>query len=163
MNAESDLTNRYESLLTLTSAQFVALEAIDRGSTHAEAARLADVDRTTVSRWANHHPAFRAELNQRRLDRARKGQERVDEITASALEAIKAAVESGDQAAALQWVKVAGLPTVAEDLNRPLTGEALIERHRVSMRTPREVEMDRVLGLATKHDAEEDLLRRLGE
>ena len=43
-------TDRYKSLLTLNAKQLEALEVLDRGGTHVEAAEAAQVDRTTVSR-----------------------------------------------------------------------------------------------------------------
>ncbi len=161
MNPDPNFTDCHDSLLTLTSAQSQALEAIDGGASHAEAARLAGVDRTTVSRWANHHPAFRAELNQRRIDRARRHQESLDGITTAALEVIKSAIEEGDQAIALQWVKVVGVSSAVEGSQEAGLPETLIENHRLRMRTHRDTDLEIALGYASRADAEEDLLSRM--
>jgi hypothetical protein len=51
------------ALVSLTPAQAIAADALATGSTHEAAAELAGVTRETVTRWANHHPAFRAALD----------------------------------------------------------------------------------------------------
>ena len=54
MPAERGLkTDRYKLLHELTPSQTKALEALDAGSTHSEAAAVAGVDRTTVSPMGN--------------------------------------------------------------------------------------------------------------
>jgi hypothetical protein len=102
-------------LLELSSAQALAVEVLDAGGTHKEAAEVADVDRTTVWRWVNRHPAFVAELNQRRIDRAAASQRRLEAIDDDALAALEEAVR-GDPGLALQWFKVRGFAQFSVNL-----------------------------------------------
>ena len=66
-------SHRYKVLHELSPIQATALGLLDTGVSHAEAALAAGVDRTTVSRWATRHPAFIAELNRRKEERAEEG------------------------------------------------------------------------------------------
>jgi hypothetical protein len=125
-------TNRYKSLHALSPSQSLALDALDAGRTHGEAAEVAGVDRTTVSRWTRHHPAFVAELNRRKVERADRNQRRIDEVTVLAIEAVAAAVAGGDIATAIQWLKIREPTTVSEQSGAPTSPEAVIERRRAS-------------------------------
>jgi hypothetical protein len=53
----------------VSDRQSIAIDALVAGSTHLEAAKLAGVQRTTVTAWCNHNFPFIAERNQRREDR----------------------------------------------------------------------------------------------
>jgi hypothetical protein len=99
-------TDRYQSLLRLTASQVSAVEALDAGSTHADAAQTAGVNRVTVTRWVHHHPAFQAELNRRRLERLERLAARADSVTVTALDVIAQAIDTGDVASALAWIRM---------------------------------------------------------
>lgn len=99
-------TDRYQSLLELNQAQVTAIEVLDAGGTHQEAADNAGVNRVTVTRWGRHHPAFIAELNRRKVERAENLAIRTDLLTASALEVVQRAVQEGDLSAALAWIRL---------------------------------------------------------
>jgi hypothetical protein len=101
--------DRYKLLLRLNPSQALAVEVLDRGGTHAEAAEAAGVDRTTVARWARHHPAFIAEINRRRLDRARSNERALADIDSKALAVLAEALDSGDPDLAFRWFKLRGL------------------------------------------------------
>jgi len=62
----ADLDALRAALVELKPAQAIAAEALATGSTHAEAAEFAGVNRETVTRWANNHPAFREALDRYR-------------------------------------------------------------------------------------------------
>jgi hypothetical protein len=101
-------TDRYRSLLELTPQQALAVDALTAGATHADAAQVAGVDRTTVSRWATRHPAFIAEVNRRRLERAEATRSRVEILTMRSIELVAAAINDGDAALAMQWLRIHG-------------------------------------------------------
>ncbi len=71
--ARGDATERYDLLLQLDPKQAKALEVLAAGGSHEAAAEAAGVHRVTVTRWANHHPEFVAEMNRRRLDAVETG------------------------------------------------------------------------------------------
>jgi hypothetical protein len=104
----TDIADCYELLLQLSPSQSLAVEVLDRGGTHSEAAEAAGVDRTTVARWATRHPAFVAELGRRRLDRARSNARRLAEIDLQAIGEISAEIERGNADLALKWCKLRG-------------------------------------------------------
>ena len=55
---------------------------------------------------ARHHPAFVAELNRRKVERAENLATRTDLLTTSALEIVQRAVQEGDLSAALAWMRL---------------------------------------------------------
>lgn len=93
----------------LTPVQLDALEALLAGATDAAAAEAAGVVRTTVSRWKNHDPEFKAAYNAARLKRAERIQNRlwsrIDELADTVLEA---ALDDGDARMAMQLLKRLG-------------------------------------------------------
>lgn len=97
------------ALLTLTPAQQTAAETLATGGTHAEAAEAAAVARETVTRWAGHHPAFRAALALYRSTLATEQADRARRIRAKALDAVEAGLKSGsiDPLAVLRTVQAA--------------------------------------------------------
>jgi len=158
-------TNRYKSLHVLTPSQTLALDALDRGETHVEAADAAGVDRTTVSRWATKHPAFVAELNRRKTERAERNARRIEELTLVAIENVGAALADGDLGTSMQWLKTFGVGSITEQPLGPTTVAAFIEARRSRFPTASE----RVFQLlsesegATTEAAEEAILADLGE
>lgn len=103
-------TDRYSSLRELSPAQARALDVLDAGGTHSEAAEAASVHRVTVSKWTTRHPAFVAELTRRRLARFELVADRAEAVTLDALDLVAQAIANGDTSAALSWLKLAGLP-----------------------------------------------------
>jgi|GEM_PF-1804567 len=120
-------TDRYRLLLELNPSQALAVEVIDRGGSHAEAAEAAGVDRTTVSRWVSRHPAVIAELNRRRLDRARSNARVLAETDRKALACIADALESGDPNLALQWFKIRDLANLTGCVVGPTDATVVIQ------------------------------------
>lgn len=111
-------TRDYSVLQVLSAAQVEALEVLEAGGSHAEAAAAAGVHRVTVSKWATRHPEFIAETNRRRADRADRLSVRVDSVTLSALDVVAQACAEGDRAAALAWLRLVGLAGVVEGERR---------------------------------------------
>jgi hypothetical protein len=101
-------TNRNKLLHELSPRQIIALNVLDNSGTHLEAANAAGVNRTTVSRWVRHHPAFVAEMNTRKEDRLLESQRQALELNALALGNIRVALEAGDAEMSLRWMKTCG-------------------------------------------------------
>jgi transposase-like protein len=97
-------TDDYKSLLELTAKQSIAIEVLDRGGSHQEAADAAGVHRVTVSKWVSDHPAVKAEMHRRVVARAREMTTKSGEISAKALSLIREAIEDGDRQAAFKWL-----------------------------------------------------------
>ena len=86
-----------------------------------------------MSRWATRHPAFLAELNRRKTDRALAAARRIDELTLRAIEAVEKAVEGGDPGVALQWLRLRGLTDVTTRPEGPTSAAGAIEARRRSL------------------------------
>jgi hypothetical protein len=158
-------TDRYKSLHELTPSQTLALDVLDRGGTHAEAADVAGVDRTTVSRWATQHPAFVAELNRRKTERAERNARRIEELTLVAIENVGVALANGDLGTSMQWLKTFGVGSITDQPLGPTTVAAFIEARRNRLPTASErvfQVLDENAG-ATIEAAEEAILADLGE
>ena len=93
----------------VTDRQSIAIDALVSGSTHLKAAKLAGVQRTTVTAWCNHNFPFIAERNQRREDRVEAAGERLQETLCAALEHLGERVREGDTGAAMAIVKAVGV------------------------------------------------------
>lgn len=133
MQQPPNATGRDRLLHELTPSQTLALEALDAGSTHAEAAAAAGVDRTTVSRWATRHPGFVAEINRRKSERAHEHRREVEGTTARALTVVKDRIDSGDAEFALRWLKLIGMGTLINPSIGPTEPDSVIEGHRRAM------------------------------
>ncbi len=125
-------TDRYQSLLDLSGSQLTALEIIETGGTHTEAANAAGVHRVTVTKWCHHHPAFIAERNRRQIERAERVAAMADEATVRAIEVVTAAIDSGDTSTAMQWLRLAGswhccADQRGSDRTRPVTAQNVID------------------------------------
>jgi hypothetical protein len=125
-------TNRYKSLLQLTESQISALEIIESGGTHEDAASAAGVHRVTVTKWCHHHPAFIAERNRRQIERAEQVSVLTDTLTIRAIEVVTAAIETGDESIAMQWLRLIGSQTGSpserrNDKSRPVTARKVID------------------------------------
>src|SRR5580700_2445664 len=125
-------TADYKELHTLNQRQHLALAALAGGSTHQVAAEAAGVHRVTVTAWANHHPAFIAELNRSRADAAAQALGQVKRLTSAALDAVEEAVRSGDVQAALKWLALAPLPSAADHYVGPTVSVDVVEGVRQS-------------------------------
>lgn len=80
-----------------------------------------------VGRWANHHPGFLAEFNQRRLDRRRVVAEEVRAIDRLALANVRTAIEAGDTAASFVWLRHISPRVSTEEPIGPTTPEEVSE------------------------------------
>ena len=63
----------------VTDRQSIAIDALVAGSTHLEAAKLAGVQRSTVTGWCNKNITFIAEWNRRRRHRLASAGERLQD------------------------------------------------------------------------------------
>jgi hypothetical protein len=133
----------------LTPAQVLALDVLDAGGTHSEAAQVAGVHRVTVSKWTTRHPGFVAELTRRRLARFELVADRAEAVTLSALDLVAKAIDNGDTSAALSWLKLAGLPSSLADhrakvASAPLSAGEMLDREadKLSMAAPLAVMTD---------------------
>ena len=126
-------TTDYPELHALTVTQARAVDALLAGCSHARAAEEAGVHRITVTRWANHHPAFIAALNIGKVDHANEMRARVAHLTRLALDAMETALASGDARLAVQWLRIHE-PVVSAD-DAPTTPEGVVEGVRATMPT----------------------------
>ncbi len=116
-----------EKLRDLTPAQLIAIDALVAGAAKTDAAEVAGVNRVTVSKWANHHPGFQAELNRRRAELVEQRADQIRNIDALALEHIQRRVEGGDSAAVDTWIKARGLAKVDTTQIGATDTEAIID------------------------------------
>ena len=93
----------------VTDRQPIAIDALVAGSTHLEAAKLAGVQRTTVTAWCNKNITFIAEWNRRRKQRLAAAGERLHEVTVAALDAVMESINNGDTVIALAFIRIVGV------------------------------------------------------
>ena len=95
----------------LSIEQQNAIDLLTTGQTDQAVAEAVGVTRQTVCGWRNHHPAFAAALNARRLDVWGGACDRLRALLPQALDALERAVtgESPDWKAAAEVVKLTGL------------------------------------------------------
>ena len=132
MKHDDVVTKCYELLRTLTPAQCIAIDHLDAGATHQAAADAAGVHRVTVTRWARHHPAFQAELNRRRQERAERIADRMSDVALAALDVIADSVSGGDVVTALACIRLFRIDAhLADQLDRAkrahVTAEAILD------------------------------------
>jgi hypothetical protein len=152
-------TKRDESLHDLTAAQLAAIQVLMAGGTHEEAARAAGVHRVTVTRWANHHPAFITALNRAQADLVHGMRSKVFELTEGALDVVGTAIEAGDVETALRWLRLMP-PALEESTSDPTEPAEVVERVRKRMPTA----LDKLLVTGdepTTEDAERLITERL--
>ena len=89
--------------------QSIAIDALVAGSTHLEAAKLAGVQRSTVTGWCNKNIVFIAEWNRRRRQRLTAAGERLHEVTVAALDAVMESINNGDTVTALAFIRIVGV------------------------------------------------------
>ena len=128
----------------VSDRQSIAIAALVSGSTHLEAAKIAGVQRSTVTGWSNKNITFITEWNRRRRQRLTAAGERLHEVTGAALDAVMESINGGDTAAALALIRIVGVehllsaaqpgPTtpmgmhqdLAADLRSDLVGEMFV-------------------------------------
>jgi hypothetical protein len=157
-------TKRYKSLRQLTTQQGVAIEALMEGATHAEAADRAGVHRVTVSKWARGHPAFKAELARRRLERHQQHADRLRDLDAAALESVDARIRENDAEFALKWLKLRGLeqpaPTGLTDADEIIEREVALRRQSAQFDVERDLDPPGLNLEELRSDVEADLARK---
>ncbi len=94
------------TLHTLSPKQLHAVEVLTSGGSHTAAAQAAGVNRVTITRWANHHPAFVAEMNRGHLAALEDHRANVERVTGKAMGVIEQAIDAGDVAAAFRWYQL---------------------------------------------------------
>lgn len=101
-------TTKGSSRTQLTTPQTKVLTALLSGSTVTDAAKQADVDRTTCHRWLRDDWKFQAALNRGRRDLTRVVEARLLHLAHQAADTVAQAVEEGDVRAALVVLKGLG-------------------------------------------------------
>ena len=101
----------HQSNPDLSLEQQNAIDLLVTGQSDQAVAAAVGVTRQTVCGWRNHHPAFAAALNARRLEVWGGAVDRLRALLPKALDALEHAVtgESPDWKAAAEVVKLAGL------------------------------------------------------
>jgi len=158
-------TGSNQSLHVLTSKQVKALAVIHSGGTHEEAAAAAQTHRVTVTRWANHHPAFIAELNRLQQEALSVCSTGLLRITTDALEVVGRALERDDGELALRWMRIA-LPAIQGRSLPVRLGQVesteVVEDHRSRMPTALDEGIQMGIQRSTT-EAELDIRARLGD
>lgn len=123
------------ALLDLAPAKAIAAEALATGSTHAAAADAAGVTRETVTRWAGHHPGFRAALDLYRATLAAETAETARRLRRKALDAAEAALDAGtlDPLALLRAVPEPPTSVPSSPLTAAELLDAALNRTRVNL------------------------------
>ena len=91
--------------IELTEAQEIALAALVVGKSDTDAAKEADVDRTTLYRWRKNDFNFKAALNRARREMREAVQARLFAIAARATDTVEKAITDGDAKVALQLLR----------------------------------------------------------
>lgn len=155
------MTKCDESLHRLSSSQVAALGVLFSGGTHEDAARAAGVHRVTVTRWANHHPAFIAEHNRFRVDLQEILRLKMERASGSALDVVQGALERGDVGVALRWLQL--VCPLRQPAPGPTDSRDVVEVVRLGMRPPLLADAE-ALGLEhNRDDAERWIRQRLSE
>jgi len=144
---------RDRSLHRLSASQALAVDALDGGMTHGEAAAVAGVDRTTVSRWATKHPGFVAELNRRKAERSEKHARRIDEVTLLAIDVIAASLAEGNTTLAVKWLGLRGFAALTTAPDGPTDSRTFIERRRAQIPTIADMRLEDLTGAVTIENA----------
>ena len=113
---------------TLTPAQIRAIDALMAGLGYEKAAESAGVHRVTVSRWANHHPAFIAEMNRRRRELLAESADRIRRLDNLALRSVQERIENGDPGAADAWIKTRDVAKIANSIAGLTDGNEIIQQ-----------------------------------
>lgn len=121
------------ALLTLSPKQRAALDALASGSTHAEAALGAGVTRETVTRWMNHHPAFRAAYAAQCAALAAEAVEQARAIRSKAAAVVLALLDGADLPTALAALRAVGPPPPFRELGTR-TAAAILDQSRAATR-----------------------------
>ena len=126
----------------LSVAQLNAVECLVSGMTDGEAAEAVGVTRQTVNVWRNHHPAFIAGLNRRRLEVWGAATDKLRALVPKALGVLDASLTTDpDPRVALRIVQLAGLdrhgrgaPNLGPASIGPTDPEAVLEAEAVRRR-----------------------------
>ncbi len=120
----------------LSVEQENAIDLLVSGTSDRETAKAVGVSRQTVCGWRNHHPAFVAALNARRLETWGASSDRLRALLPKALDCLEGAItgEAPDWKAAAKVVELAGLdrqgagvPNLGPYSIGPTDPEAVIE------------------------------------
>lgn len=122
---KSDITRQQ----SLSGSQQIAIDALIKGATDAEAGAAATVTRQTVNTWRNHHPLFIAELNRRRQEIWNASLDHLRALVPKALDSLDAALssETPDPRVAIKVIELAGLPNEAISPSGPTTTVNVID------------------------------------
>jgi len=119
-------------LLQLSESQLLALEVLAAAGTYGQAAAAAGVHEKSVARWSRHHPAFRAAREELRAELAERISDAVQRCSVRAVEVVTQAIDDGDAAAALNWLRFVAPPPELQD--GPCEPVAVLRREAATMR-----------------------------
>jgi hypothetical protein len=118
------------SEIQLKPEQLRAMALLSAGKSIAESAETVGINRTTIYRWLNHDPAFKAAYNQWQDHLQRTCHSQLLMMTEKATAAVYKALEAGDAKSALQLLKGLGIlrpqkpgPTDPEEVRREMALE----------------------------------------
>lgn len=110
----------------LSVEQLNAIDILVLGKTDQETSEAVGVTRETVTRWRNDNPHFAAALNKQRRLVWGAGHDKLRSLTTKAVDAIEAALDSGDCKAAVEVIKAVGLYGHVEPPSGPIDPELVL-------------------------------------
>lgn len=115
--------------LSLTGSQQIAIDALIKGATDAEAAAAATVTRQTVCSWRNHHPLFIAELNRCRREIWTASRDHLLALVPKALDALETALtsEQPNTRAAIKVIELVGLSSESISPSGPTSAKEVLD------------------------------------
>ena len=111
---------------SLSIEQRNAIDILVQGTSDLLAAEAVGVTRETVTRWRNTNPNFAAELNKQRQLIWGANHDRLRSLTGKAVDAIEAALDSGDSKVAVDVLKAVALYGNVEPPSGPTDPELVL-------------------------------------
>ena len=90
----------------LKEHHYKAIGFMLEGYADSEIAKVVDVYPETISRWKNHHPLFKAELERQRSEVLNILHDKQVELAFRALQVVKDEIEYGESKAAIDFLKI---------------------------------------------------------
>lgn len=156
--ASKEISRAAKLVAKLSPSQQTALQHLGAGSTMADAARLAGVDRRTVFNWIHRDPKFGAAYNAWQHELLESARARALAMSDKALTTLDAAIANGNASAALQLVRQLGV--LRPPRPGPTDPQILAGRRDLAIRRRKLRHQDQVDQIT---NSEDELRKRRGE
>lgn len=123
-------THDYTRQHGLSIQQQNAIDLLITGTNDTETAEKVGVNRVSVTKWRLYDPWFQAELNKRRAELWGSAKQQFQALLPKAIEALDRELTEGESRwkAALEVLKMAGLPPTTFEVVGPTDSEQIIEK-----------------------------------